>query len=167
MPSRRVATEQNTGTYYLTLTVQRWYYLFDRYSRWQIMSDSIRYCQDNKGLELNAYVFMLNPIHLIVTSADMAGFLRDFKSLTIFTKIRYEKVMFPVLNIGFGHRPTRLRRSLPNFLRHDVIRLTTESRTVHVALFEKFCFGYVLPLSSGIVKTLGTGLQTPSRLGVK
>jgi hypothetical protein len=43
------------------------------------MSDSIRYCQDNKGLELNAYVFMLNPVHLIVTLPNMAGFLRDFK----------------------------------------------------------------------------------------
>jgi len=82
MPSRRVAAELNAGTYYLTLTVQRWYTLFDRYNRWQIMSDSIRYCQDNKGLELNGYVFMLNHIHLIVTSPDMAGFLRDFKRFT-------------------------------------------------------------------------------------
>ena len=82
MPSRRVAAELNAGTYYLTLTVQRWYYLFDRYNRWQIMSDSIRYCQDNKGLELNGYVFMLNHIHLIATSPDMAGFLRDFKRFT-------------------------------------------------------------------------------------
>ena len=51
MSSLRVAAELNAGTYYLTLTVQRWYYLFDRYNRWQIMSDSIHYCQDNKGLE--------------------------------------------------------------------------------------------------------------------
>ena len=26
MPSRRVTAELNAGTYYLTLTVQRWYY---------------------------------------------------------------------------------------------------------------------------------------------
>jgi REP element-mobilizing transposase RayT len=82
MPSRRVATELNSGTYYLTLTIQRWYYLFDRYNRWQILADSLRYCQENKGLELNGYVFMLNHIHLIVTSEDMAGFLRDFKRFT-------------------------------------------------------------------------------------
>lgn len=82
MPSRRIAAELNAGTYYFTLTVQRWYYLFDRHNRWQILSDSIRYCQDNKGLELNGYVFMLNHIHLIVTSPDMAGFLRDFKRFT-------------------------------------------------------------------------------------
>ncbi len=82
MPSRRVAAELNAGTYYFTLTVQRWYYLFDRYNHRQIMADSIRYCQDNKGLELNGYVFMLNPIHLIVTSPDMTEFLRDFKRFT-------------------------------------------------------------------------------------
>ncbi|MDP1772528.1 MAG: hypothetical protein Q8L15_09620 [Methylobacter sp.] len=82
MPSRRVAADLNAGTYYLTLTVQRWYYLFDRYNRWQILADSILYCQDNKGLELNGYVFMLNHIHLIVTSPDVAGFLRDFKRFT-------------------------------------------------------------------------------------
>jgi len=36
MPSRRVAADLNTGTYYLTLTIQRWYYLFDRHNRWQM-----------------------------------------------------------------------------------------------------------------------------------
>jgi len=46
------------------------------------MSDSLRYCQYNKGLELNGYVFMLNHIRLIVTSPDIAGFLRDFKRFT-------------------------------------------------------------------------------------
>jgi len=82
MPSRRVPTDLNAGTYYLTLTVQRWYYLFDRHNRWQVLADSLRYCQEKKGLELNGYVFMLNHIHLIVTSPDVAGFLRDFKRFT-------------------------------------------------------------------------------------
>ncbi len=82
MPSRRVPIALNTGTYYLTLTVERWYYLFDRFNRWQILADSLRYCQENKGLQLNGYVFMLNHIHLIVTSPDVADFLRDFKRFT-------------------------------------------------------------------------------------
>ena len=82
MPSRRVPLDLNSGTYFLTLTVQRWCYLFDRHHRWQILADSIAYCQDQKGLELNGYVFMLNHIHLLVTSPDVAGFLRDFKRFT-------------------------------------------------------------------------------------
>jgi len=43
MPSRRISAELNTDTYYLTLTVQRWYYLFDRFNCWQILADSLRY----------------------------------------------------------------------------------------------------------------------------
>ncbi len=82
MPTRRVAPDLNAGTYYLTLTIQRWYYLFDRHNRWQILSESLRYCQESKGLELNGYVFMLNHIHLIAMSPDMAGSLRDFKRFT-------------------------------------------------------------------------------------
>lgn len=78
MPSRRVAADLNSGTYYLTMTIQRWYYLFDRHNRWQILADSLRYCQEHKGLELNGYVFMLNHIHLIATCPDVSGFLRDF-----------------------------------------------------------------------------------------
>ncbi|MEC4747831.1 hypothetical protein [Methylomicrobium sp. Wu6] len=82
MPSRRVAIELNAGIYYLTLTVERWYYLFDRFNRWQILADSLRFCQEHKDLQLNGYVFMLNHVHLIVSSPDVAGFLRDFKRFT-------------------------------------------------------------------------------------
>ena len=82
MPTSRVATDLNSGTYFLTLTIQRWYYLFDRYNRWEILADSLGYCIAYKALELNGYVFMLNHLHLIVTSPDMAGFLRDFKMFT-------------------------------------------------------------------------------------
>jgi len=82
MPSIGVCSELNSGTYFLTLTTQRWYYLFDRYNRWAILADSLRYCIDHKGLELNGYVFMINHLHLIVKSQDVAGFLRDFKKFT-------------------------------------------------------------------------------------
>jgi len=82
MPSNRISTSLNSGTYFLTFTVERWYYLFDRFNRWQILADSLRYCQEHKGLELNGYVFMLNHLHLIVTSPDVAGLVRDFKRFT-------------------------------------------------------------------------------------
>jgi len=38
MPSRRITIELNAGIYYLTLTGERWYYLFDRFNRWQILT---------------------------------------------------------------------------------------------------------------------------------
>ena len=82
MPSVRINKDAKYGIYFLTLTVKRWYYLFDRHNRWEILLDSLKYCQKNKGLKIYQWVFMLNHIHLIVKSEDAAGFVRDFKTFT-------------------------------------------------------------------------------------
>ena len=82
MPINRVITENNSGIYFVTPTIWNWYYIFDRHNRWQILAESIKYCQNHKKLEVFAYVFMLNHIHLIIKSPDVSGFLRDFKKHT-------------------------------------------------------------------------------------
>ena len=99
MPSRRIAVNLNSGTYYMTLTIQRWYYLFDRHNRWQILAESLRYCQEHKGLELNGYVFMLNHIHLIATSEAGRGM---YRSGTGYVRS----------GTGFVPRPERLKSAL-------------------------------------------------------
>ncbi|MBU0975253.1 MAG: transposase [Patescibacteria group bacterium] len=82
MPSLRVPREFNSETFFVTFTVFRWYYIFDRYNRWDLLANSIQYCMKNKDLKLVAFVFMLNHIHLIISSSDVAGFIRDFKKFT-------------------------------------------------------------------------------------
>ena len=82
MPSIRISKEFTSGIYYLTFTVKNWYYLFDRHNRFEILADSLKYCQKHKGLKLYAYVLMLNHIHLIASSPDMIAFVRDFKKFT-------------------------------------------------------------------------------------
>ena len=82
MPKTRVQQGANSAFYFITPTIWNWYYIFDRHNRWQVIADSIKFCQKNKGLEVFAYVFMLNHLHLIVRSPDIAGFLRDFKKFT-------------------------------------------------------------------------------------
>ena len=82
MPSVRVKNELNDGIYFLTFTVKRWYYLFDRHQRWEILLDSLIYCQKNKDIKIYSWVFMLNHIHLIINSNDVSGFIRDFKKFT-------------------------------------------------------------------------------------
>jgi putative transposase len=84
MPILRVNRQQNDGAYFITPTVRSWYYIFDRHDRWDILAGSIRHCQKHKGLEVYAYVFMLNHLHMIVRSPDVAGFLRDFKHYTAY-----------------------------------------------------------------------------------
>ncbi len=82
MPTIRIPKENPSVVYFLTFTVKNYYYIFDRHNRFEILSDSLKYCQKNKGLKLHAYVFMLNHIHLIVYSADTISFIRDFKKFT-------------------------------------------------------------------------------------
>lgn len=82
MPSVRIPRELKEEIFFLTFTVHRWYYLFDRHNRWDILIDSLKYCQANKGLKIYHFVFMLNHMHLIVRSSEMIGFIRDFKTFT-------------------------------------------------------------------------------------
>jgi len=82
MSIKKISKDLNSSAYFLTFTVKKWYYLFDRHNRWNIISESLRYCQKHKNLKLYGFVFMLNHIHLIIESSDVAGFVRDFKRHT-------------------------------------------------------------------------------------
>lgn len=82
MPSNRISIHQNQGVYFLTFTIERWYYLFDRHNRWQILADALSFAQARRHLKLHGYVFMLNHVHLLVSSPDMIAFVRDFKRHT-------------------------------------------------------------------------------------
>ena len=82
MSQLRIKTELREGFYFVTMTAHRWYYIFDRHNRWQILADAIRFAQENRGLLLCGYVFMLNHIHLVAASPDMLAFVRDFKRYT-------------------------------------------------------------------------------------
>ncbi len=78
----QISNQLKHGCYFVTPTIRNWYYIFDRHNRWKILAESLKYCQKNKGLEIFAYVFMLNHLHLIVRSQNVSGFLRDFKTHT-------------------------------------------------------------------------------------
>jgi len=72
------------GCYYLTFQVVGWVDIFTRKVYRDIVIDSLRYCQEHKGLSLYAYVIMSNHIHMLMRSenGDPSGFIRDFKNHT-------------------------------------------------------------------------------------
>ena len=49
MSSVRVSKELKEEIYFLTFTVHRWYYLFDRHNRWNILIDSLKYCRAKRA----------------------------------------------------------------------------------------------------------------------
>jgi putative transposase len=71
--------------YFLTFTVVEWLDVFTRPLYKDIIIDSLRYCQQRKGLELFAYCLMSNHLHLIARAAEgqeLADIVRDFKKFT-------------------------------------------------------------------------------------
>ncbi len=73
-----------SAPYYLTIQIVYWVDLFSRKSYRNIVIESLRYCQKEKGLEIFGWVIMSNHIHLVARSAtgDLSGTLRDFKKYT-------------------------------------------------------------------------------------
>ncbi|MFC6224086.1 transposase [Hymenobacter artigasi] len=73
------------GLYFLTFTVVEWLDVFTRPLYKDIVMDSLRYCQQHKGLELFAYCLMTNHLHLIARAAEgqeLSAIVRDFKKFT-------------------------------------------------------------------------------------
>lgn len=82
MPSPRINQELKSEIYFVSLTIQKWYYIFDRHDRWEVLLKALQYYQKNNDLKIYAWVFMLNHIHLIFQIEDSINFLRSFKSYT-------------------------------------------------------------------------------------
>lgn len=84
MPSRyRIYDHQDA--YFITFAVVEWVDALSRPYYKDILMDSFRYCQQNKGLELYAYVVMNNHVHLIASAAEgynLSDILRDLKKFT-------------------------------------------------------------------------------------
>ena len=72
------------AAHFITFAVVEWVDAFTRKSYRDILLDSIRHCQKEKGLILHAWCVMSNHIHLIASAVDnnLSDILRDFKKFT-------------------------------------------------------------------------------------
>ncbi|MFT5165852.1 MAG: putative transposase [Saprospiraceae bacterium] len=71
--------------YFVTCTVIQWIDLFTRNTYRGILIDSLKYCQENKGLVIHAYCIMSNHIYLIISrkgNPTFSDIMRDFKKHT-------------------------------------------------------------------------------------
>ena len=79
-----VIRDQN-ATHFLTFTVCGWIDLFTRKAYKDVVLESFRFCQHEKGLIINAYVIMSNHIHLIARAKEgftLSDIVGDFKKFT-------------------------------------------------------------------------------------
>jgi REP element-mobilizing transposase RayT len=82
--SRNYKFHDQERLYFVTFSVVRWIDALTRREYKDVIVDSLKYCVDNKGLELYAWVIMSNHAHLIMGTKDkpMQSILRDVKRHT-------------------------------------------------------------------------------------
>lgn len=80
---RKYRFHDNSKLYFVTFTVVDWIDVFTRQEYVDVIYDSLKFCQKEKGLDLYAYCIMTNHIHLIVGTETgvLSDIVRDFKSL--------------------------------------------------------------------------------------
>ena len=71
--------DQN-GLNFVTFTVVGWIDLFTRHDYSDIILDSLRFCQKNKGLQVFGYVIMSSHLHLILATEEPSGLSRIIQS---------------------------------------------------------------------------------------
>jgi REP element-mobilizing transposase RayT len=83
--SEKYKMYERDKAYFLTITVVDWVDVFIRKNYKLKIIQSLKYCQENKGLEIFGYCLMTNHLHLIVKAIgiqSLSEILRDFKSHT-------------------------------------------------------------------------------------
>jgi len=83
--SRKYKIRDQDKLYFVTFTVIQWLDVFIRREYRDIFLDSLRYCQQNKGLEVCAYCIMSSHIHLILGrhgESSLESIIRDIKKFT-------------------------------------------------------------------------------------
>jgi len=71
--------------YFITFAVVEWVDALSRPYYKDLLIESLKYCQDNKGLILYAYVIMNNHVHLIASADEgynLSDILRDMKKFS-------------------------------------------------------------------------------------
>ena len=96
MASTKYFIKNPEEIYYLTSTVVDWVDVFTRPAYKQIVVDSLKFCQEKKGLILYGWVLMTNHLHLLAQAQEgkkLGDIIRDFKRFTanqIIAKVREE-----------------------------------------------------------------------------
>ena len=82
------------GIYFTTSSSIEWIPIFTSISYFDIMIQSMRYCQKEKNLKIYAYVILENHFHMICQSTDLSKTMQSLKrhtSSSILRQLEYDQ----------------------------------------------------------------------------
>ena len=82
--SSKYKVGEDAIAHFVTFSVVGWIDVFSREQYKQLFVESLKYCQQHKGLVLHAWVIMTNHVHLIISSKEnkLEYIVRDLKKYT-------------------------------------------------------------------------------------
>jgi len=84
--STKYKVQDNSKPYFITTTIVGWVDIFTREIQKEKLVESLKYCQENKGLIIYGWCLMSNHLHMICQSANdekpLSEIIRDFKTFT-------------------------------------------------------------------------------------
>ena len=88
--SEKYKIRDSQQLYFVSFATVNWIDVFTRRLYNDIFVDSLRYCQQHKGLEIYAWCLMTNHAHLIISSEadNLSSILRDLKRHTAKAMLR-------------------------------------------------------------------------------
>ena len=92
--SEKYKTSETEKSYFITATIVEWIDIFTRKELKMLMVNSLKYCQENKGLIIYGWCLMPSYLHLICQAGKnntLSDILRDFKTFTSKEIIKFIK----------------------------------------------------------------------------
>jgi len=143
--------------YYITMTVVGWLDVFTRKNHRDVLIESLKYCQKEKGLIIYAYVIMSNHIHMIVQTSEphqIKDTIRDFKKFTS------KKILFQIQNEPESRREWMLKifeDEAEQSKKHKTYKFWQVGNHAIEVFTEKFIWGKINyihenPVRAGLVK---------------
>ena len=83
--STKYKVKDNDKAHFVTITVVEWIDVFTRPNHKTTLINSLKYCQQQKGLEIYAFVLMPSHLHMLCRAKEgyeLSSIIRDFKKFT-------------------------------------------------------------------------------------
>lgn len=92
--------------HFVTFTIVDWVDVFSRKVYRDIFIDSLKFCRENKEMELFAYAVMSNHVHLIIRSRNgkLSDLIRDIKKFTA------QKILKEIMTTNESRKDWMLKR---------------------------------------------------------